>query len=60
MHCNKDGQAMLAVGTAVRISQSLGIHRSLSAHKQPRERGFVEKEYHLRSRVWWVCYCLDK
>ncbi|PYI10265.1 hypothetical protein BO78DRAFT_426853 [Aspergillus sclerotiicarbonarius CBS 121057] len=60
INCNKDGQAILAVGTAVRIAQSLGLHRGISAHKQPYERGFVEKEYHLRASVWWVCYCLDK
>ncbi|PWY80309.1 hypothetical protein BO94DRAFT_626109 [Aspergillus sclerotioniger CBS 115572] len=60
INCNKDGQAIIAVGTAVRIAQSLGLHRGISAHKQPYERGFVEKEYHLRASIWWVCYCLDK
>ncbi|KAJ5759690.1 hypothetical protein N7520_006846 [Penicillium odoratum] len=60
MHGNKDGQASLAVGTAVRIAQSLGLHRRLAAHKHPWERGFVEREYNLRTRIWWVCYCLDK
>ncbi|KAL4803982.1 fungal-specific transcription factor domain-containing protein [Aspergillus unguis] len=60
MNSHKDGQAMLAVGTAVRIAQSIGMHRRLSSHTQPRERRFIAQEYSLRTRIWWVCYCLDK
>ncbi|KIW18217.1 hypothetical protein PV08_02505 [Exophiala spinifera] len=57
---NKEGQAIFAIGTAVRIAQSLGLHRPLSAHKEIIELRFVQKNYRLRSCVWWTCYCLDK
>jgi hypothetical protein len=60
MNCNKEGQAILAIGTAIHIAQSLGLHRSLSIHKHPHERGFVQKNYNFRTCIWWTCYCLDK
>lgn len=60
MNQNKEGQAIFTIGTAIRMAQSLGMHRALSAHKEVIELNFIEKDYHLRSRVWWTCYCLDK
>jgi hypothetical protein len=60
MNQNKEGQAVFAIGTAIRMAQSLGLHRALSAHKAAIELTFVEKNYHLRSCIWWTCYCLDK
>lgn len=60
MNCNKEGQAILVTGNAVRIAQSLGLHRALASHLHPHERGFVQQDYQLRTNVWWVCYCLDK
>jgi hypothetical protein len=60
MNSHKDGQAILSIGLAIRIAQSIGLHRSLAAHKHPYEKEFVRKEHHLRNCVWWTCYCLDK
>uniref|UniRef100_L7JBG1 Zn(2)-C6 fungal-type domain-containing protein n=1 Tax=Pyricularia oryzae (strain P131) TaxID=1143193 RepID=L7JBG1_PYRO1 len=52
--------AYLAIGSAVRMAQSIGLHRRLAAHKRPQELVFVQKDIGLRSRVWWTCYWLDK
>lgn len=60
MNLHRDGQAYLAIGSAVRMAQSIGLHRRLAAHKRPQELVFVQKDIGLRSRVWWTCYWLDK
>lgn len=60
MSRNKEGQAIFAIGNAIRIAQSLGLHRALSSHKHAQEQNFVARHYQLRQCVWWVCYCLDK
>ncbi|KAI6355262.1 hypothetical protein MCOR25_008276 [Pyricularia grisea] len=60
MNLHRDGQAYLAIGSAIRMAQSIGLHRRLAAHKRPQELVFVQKDIGLRSRVWWTCYWLDK
>jgi hypothetical protein len=60
MNFHKDGQAILCIGSSIRIAQSIGLHRSLAAHTHPYEKEFVRKEHNLRNCVWWACYCLDK
>ncbi len=60
LNFHKEGQAILVVGAAIRIAQSLGLHRSLQAHTHPHEKNFIQKEHNLRNKIWWTCYCLDK
>lgn len=50
---NKDGSAWDVHGQAVRLAQSIGLHRKvLQVH--------ASDDPELDSRVWWVTYCLDK
>ena len=60
MSQNRESQAVFTIGTAIRMAQALGLHRALSAHKEIIELNFIVKDYHLRSRVWWSCYCIEK
>ncbi|KAL3454903.1 fungal-specific transcription factor domain-containing protein [Aspergillus heterothallicus] len=60
INIGKDGQAYLTIGTATRISQSIGLHRSIATHVDLHEFQFVFREHHLRSCIWWTCYCLEK
>ena len=50
---NKDGSAWDVHGQAIRLAQSIGLHRKvLPVH--------ASDDPELDSRVWWVAYCLDK
>ncbi|KAL3496579.1 fungal-specific transcription factor domain-containing protein [Aspergillus germanicus] len=60
INIGKDGQAYLTIGTATRIAQSIGLHRSIATHLDLHEFQFVFREHHLRSCIWWTCYCLEK
>ncbi|KAJ5634263.1 hypothetical protein N7528_002105 [Penicillium herquei] len=60
MNTGRESQALLHIGIATNIAQSIGLHRSLSAHNHPHEFQFVLKEHSLRICIWWACYCLDK
>ncbi|KAJ9139381.1 hypothetical protein NKR23_g7851 [Pleurostoma richardsiae] len=60
MNAGKDGQAILSIAYASHIAQSMGLHRSVHIHRHPRELAFILKDYHLRNRIWWTCYSLDK
>src|SRR5271170_5602040 len=50
---NKDGSAWDVHGQAVRLAQSIGLHRKVL-------RVHASDDPELDSRVWWVTYCLDK
>ncbi|PYI02718.1 hypothetical protein BO78DRAFT_422282 [Aspergillus sclerotiicarbonarius CBS 121057] len=60
INTGRDGQALLTIGIATRIAQSIGLHRSLSTHYHPHELQIVLREHTVRNCVWWLCYCLDK
>ncbi|KAM0424277.1 hypothetical protein ACHAPT_010422 [Fusarium lateritium] len=60
LNAAKDGQAVLCIGFAAQMAQSIGLHRSLFIYRHPCEIAFVLKDHDLRSRIWWTCYCLDK
>lgn len=50
---NKDGSAWDIHGQAIRLAQSIGLHRKVfPVH--------ASDDPELDSRVWWVAYCLDK
>ncbi|KAJ5354254.1 hypothetical protein N7541_006818 [Penicillium brevicompactum] len=44
MNSGRDNQAHLNIGTATRIAQSIGLHRSLSTHNHPHEFGKLSFE----------------
>lgn len=50
----KDGSAWQTISQAIRIAQSLGLHRFRARNVS----GIHEPE--LDARVWWTAYCLDK
>ncbi|KEQ78726.1 hypothetical protein M438DRAFT_369991 [Aureobasidium pullulans EXF-150] len=57
---NKDGLAWGATGTAVRIAQSMGLHRH-SAVRPSEQHGIQRRDQQLfHARIWAVCCCLEK
>ncbi|CZR55558.1 uncharacterized protein PAC_05446 [Phialocephala subalpina] len=54
IHFSKSGIAWVLCGLAIRIAQSIGLHR-----KTPPELGLPQEEMRLRSQIWWICYTLD-
>ncbi|KAJ9626871.1 hypothetical protein H2203_003327 [Taxawa tesnikishii (nom. ined.)] len=52
---NKDGAAWQTLGQAIRILQSLGLHR----RRPPGQNGH-DLAAELDKRVWWSAYCLEK
>ena len=59
---NKDGAAWQTLGQAIRIAQSIGLHRRLDSSivQTPRKEDQENGDEDLSSRVWWTCYCLEK
>lgn len=57
---NKDGVAWQFLGMAIRIAQSLGIHRFSSV--QPSSQHGIQTKYQqlFHARVWGICCCLEK
>lgn len=53
-YCGKSGIAWTTCGTAIRIAQSLGLHRTL-----PMELDFDEEQIRRRLRLWTAAYRLD-
>lgn len=53
-YCGKSGIAWTTCGTAIRIAQSLGLHRKI-----PVELEFDEEQIRRRLRLWNVAYRLD-
>jgi hypothetical protein len=57
---NKDGAGRQTLGQAIRIAQSIGLHRRLdTAAITPGQSNF-EHDQQLDARVWWSCYILEK
>lgn len=54
VHFSKSGMAWVLCGLAIRIAQSIGLHREISP-----DMGLPEEEIRVRSQIWWVCYSLD-
>jgi hypothetical protein len=60
---NKDGAAWQTLGQAIRIAQSIGLHRRVDWGVACTPGNYVhkdEEEEELGARVWWTCYCLEK
>ncbi|KAJ4350332.1 uncharacterized protein N0V89_008953 [Didymosphaeria variabile] len=53
----KEGQSFQVLGSAIRISHSIGIHRHTSAHAESDE---PSRRLELHARIWWTCYALEK
>lgn len=57
---HKDGMAWHTTGMAVRIAQSLGLHR-YSATRPSNQHGIQKKDQQLfHARIWAICCCLEK
>jgi hypothetical protein len=57
---NKDGMAWHTTGIAVRIAQSLGLHR-YSVSRPSNQHGIQRRDDQLfHARIWAVCCCLEK
>lgn len=55
---NKDGAGSQALGQAIRILHTLGLHRRLNSHdKSDREQ---TESLRIGVQVWWSAYCLDR
>ncbi|KAK2012473.1 fungal-specific transcription factor domain-containing protein [Colletotrichum eremochloae] len=65
---SKEGQGWQALGQAIRIAHSIGLHRHASARHSGNtpEAGTsvpspgYQADRKLHSRVWWACYNLEK
>lgn len=59
---SKDGQASLVLGQAIRIAQSIGMHRNTSkaGMETPDEPGQAPVGDDLHARIWWTCFGLEK
>ena len=59
---NKDGAAWQTLGQAIRIAQSIGLHRRVDCGviSTPKMHVHEDREERLGSLVWWTCYCLEK
>lgn len=56
----KDGQAWQVTGHAVRIAQSLGLHRYIRGQMGSSGIEGLQAQHDLKKRVWWSCYALEK
>ncbi|KAK6001638.1 hypothetical protein QM012_002128 [Aureobasidium pullulans] len=57
---NKDGLGWAATGSAVRIAQSMGLHR-YSTVRPSEQHGIQRRDQQLfHARIWAVCSCLEK
>jgi len=50
---NKDGSGSQALGQAIRILHSIGVHKA-------RTHGMVNASLDIGRRVWWSAYCLER
>ncbi|RDW84251.1 hypothetical protein BP6252_01841 [Coleophoma cylindrospora] len=57
---NKDGAAWQALGQAIRIAQSIGLHRRSEDIVHTPDPRSGESNFDFDARVWWACYCLEK
>ncbi|GES58479.1 DUF3500-domain-containing protein [Aspergillus terreus] len=54
LYHGKCGIAWVFCGLAIRIAQSLGLHRKI-----PQEMELSLNHERLRSRLWWIVFCFD-
>lgn len=59
---NKDGASWGTLGQAIRMAQSIGLHRYIapSSSLQNIQSVAAAKRADLYSRIWWVAYCLER
>lgn len=57
---NKDGAGWQALGMAIRIAQSLGLHRFSSIHPTSQHGIQVKYQQLFHARIWGICCCLEK
>jgi hypothetical protein len=56
----RDGQAWHMTGQAVRLAQSLGLHRLGTIWPHMNRLSQDKQENELRERVWWTCFAFEK
>lgn len=59
----KEGQGFQTLGSAVRISHSIGLHRHVAvAERSQNHEEFQSRrqKIELHARVWWTCFGLEK
>lgn len=63
---NKDGASWGTLGHAIRMAQSIGLHRHISrpaldanTTEAGRPMDF-QKQMNRHSRIWWTAYCLER
>ena len=59
---NKDGAGWQTLGQAIRVAQSIGLHRRVDSSivRTPGNESLQAGDEELGSRAWWICYCLEK
>lgn len=53
----KEGQSCQVLGSAVKISHSIGIHRHISSRAKTHE---PSRKRELHARIWWTCYAIER
>lgn len=53
----KEGQSFHVLGSAIRMSHSIGLHRHVSAHANS---DAPSRMLELHARIWWSCYALER
>lgn len=59
----REGQAFQVLGSAVRISHSIGLHRRIQTKQNlplAATTDFERKRSELHTRIWWSCYAMEK
>ncbi|KAF7719146.1 Fungal Zn(2)-Cys(6) binuclear cluster domain-containing protein [Penicillium ucsense] len=56
----KDGQAWHILGQAIRIAQSIGLHKSAKRHESGEDYILGPGAEGLRERLWWALFGLEK
>ncbi len=61
----RDGQAWHVVGQAIRLAQSLGLHKRLHVQQPGKDNsvstlGGYQADYDLHKRLWLSCFSLEK
>jgi hypothetical protein len=56
----RDGQAWHIVGHAVRMAQSVGLNKSVTANSSVKQFVLGPEAETLRGRLWWSCFALEK
>jgi hypothetical protein len=64
-HRNKDGASWGTLGQAIRIAQSIGLHRHVSSSATASSNTDISlfdpiKTQDLYSRIWWTAYVLER